>query len=138
MERKKRSDKGIRREISTELEELVEALVLKKPPISLAAIHRKAEEVAKEKEWRIPTYRIVRDIARKMDPALIFLAHQGNKAYEQEYELIYRREASQPNEVWQADHTPLDIVLLDGRASKTVGHFPSNWKSNIFLVSSSS
>ena len=113
LERKGRVDKGTRKEISMDLEKLVEALVLKKPPISLAAIHRKAEEVAKEKGWKIPTYRVVRDIAKRMDPALIFLAHQGNKAYEQEYELIYRREASEPNQVWQADHTPLDIVLLD-------------------------
>src|SRR4051794_262544 len=28
---------------------------------------------------------------------------------------IYRREASRPNEIWQADHTPLDIWIVDDR-----------------------
>lgn len=113
LKRKQRSDKGMRQNISVELEALVEALVLKKPPISLAAIHRKISEVAEEKKQAIPSYRIVRDIAQKINPALVLLAHEGSKAYNQQYELIYRREASAPNKIWQADHTPLDIVLLD-------------------------
>lgn len=113
LKRKQRSDKGIRQKISIELEALVEALVLRKPPISLAAVHRKIVEVAKDKGEQIPTYRIIRDIAQKINPSLLLLAHEGSKAYNQQYELIYRREASAPNKIWKADHTPLDIVLLD-------------------------
>lgn len=113
LKRKQRSDKGIRQNISIELEALAEALILKKPPISLAAVHRKIVEVAKDKGEQIPSYRIIRHIAQKIDPALLLLAHEGSKAYNQQYELIYRREASAPNKIWQADHTPLDIVLLD-------------------------
>jgi len=60
---------------------------------------------------------VVRDIAQKIDPALVPLAQQGSKAYNQEYELVYRREAAAPNEMWQADHTPLDIVLLDEKGN---------------------
>jgi putative transposase len=41
------------------------------------------------------------------------LAHEGTKAYQQSYDLLYRREASRPNEIWQADHSPLDIWLLN-------------------------
>jgi putative transposase len=33
---------------------------------------------------------------------------------------VYRREADGPNAIWQADHTPLDILLVcpDGKAAK--------------------
>lgn len=117
LERKPRSDKGKRQLITKELEELVEALVLKKPPITLTAIHRKIIKVAQQKKLIEPTYRVVRDIARKIDPALVLLAQEGSKAYNQEYELVYRREATTPNEMWQADHTPLDIVLLDEKGN---------------------
>src|SRR5713226_7566556 len=35
-------------------------------------------------------------------------------------ELLYRREATRSNEIWQADHTPLDLWVLDerGRAAR--------------------
>lgn len=112
LERQGRSDKGARNLITKELEELVEALILEKPPVSLAAIHRKVVKVAKKKGSIQPTYRVVWDIAKKINPSIVLLAHDGVKAYNQKYELIYRREASGPNEIWQADHTPLDIVLV--------------------------
>jgi hypothetical protein len=35
--------------------------------------------------------------------------------YADRFELLYRREASRPNQMWQADHTPLDIWILDER-----------------------
>ncbi len=113
LDRKMRADKGKRQQITEELEQLAEALILNKPPISLAAIHRKISKVAKTKGQIVPSYRVIWDIAQKIDPALVVLAHQGSKSYNQEYELVFRREASAPNEIWQADHTPLDIVLLD-------------------------
>lgn len=117
LERKTRSDKGERKLISQELEELVEALILKKPPITLAAIHRKIIQVARKKGVVEPTYYVIRDIAKKIAPDLVLLAHKGSKAYNQIYELLYRREAAAPNEIWQADHTPLDIVLLDEKGN---------------------
>lgn len=113
LERKPRSDKGKRRKITSELEQLVEALVLRKPPISIAAIQRKVTEIAVNKGQRPPSYKVVWLIVQQIDPALIMLAQEGTKEYNQTYELIYRREADAPNDIWQADHTPLDIVLLD-------------------------
>lgn len=113
LKRKVRSDKGQQQKITKELAELVEALILKKPPISLAAIHREVIKVAQKKGITVPTYRVVWLTAKQIDPALVLLAQEGSKVYEQEYELLYRREATAPNEIWQADHTPLDIVLLD-------------------------
>ena len=88
-------------------------MVLQKPPLTLTAIHRKVVKVAKQKKLPEPTYYVVRDIAQNMNIGLVVLSQEGSKAYNQAFELIYRREATAPNEMWQADHTPLDIVLLD-------------------------
>lgn len=52
---------------------------------------------------------------RGLDPALLTLAHEGEKAYRQAYDPTRRREASRPNETWQADHTRLDLWVLDER-----------------------
>lgn len=43
------------------------------------------------------------------------LAHKGEKAYANTFDLIYRRTADRPNYIWQADHTLLDIWVLDHR-----------------------
>jgi len=48
-----------------------------------------------------------------MDPGLMVLAHGGAKAYAHAYDLLHRREAARPNEIWQADHTELDILVHD-------------------------
>ena len=48
-----------------------------------------------------------------MDPAMQMLAHAGSKTSSETYDLLYRREATCPNELWQADHTLLDIWALD-------------------------
>jgi putative transposase len=115
--RKDRSDKGGRQRVTPELAQLVEALVLQEPSLTLAAIHRKVTRIIQEKALAPPSYRVVRHIAGRIEPALILLAHEGSKAYEQEYELLFRRQASAPNEIWQADHTPLDIVLIDEKGN---------------------
>jgi transposase InsO family protein len=39
------------------------------------------------------------------------LAQQGSKAYSDQFDLVYRREAEAPNAIWQADHTLLDILV---------------------------
>ena len=55
---------------------------------------------------------------------LLTLAHDGTKAYSETFESIHRREADGPNAIWQADHTPLDILLVrpDGETAKSVAH----------------
>ena len=55
-----------------------------------------------------------------MPADLVTLAHEGTKAYSNTFELVHRREADGPNAIWQADHTPLDILLIrpDGAAAK--------------------
>lgn len=113
LERRVRSDKGCRRKIATELEALVRACALSKPPLPITALHRKVIVAARERQLPLPSYGVVYDIVRHLDPALVTLAQQSSKAYREKYELIHRREAQAPNAMWQIDHALLDILLLD-------------------------
>jgi putative transposase len=106
-----RSDKG-RRRLPAELVLLIEGLALRRPPPSLATVHRQAAEVAKHQGWPVPSYATVYAIARRLDPALVTLAREGTKRYREVFELVHRREAAQPNEIWQADHTRLDLWVI--------------------------
>lgn len=115
LERRERADKGRRRKISSRHEELVLACALQKPPIPISAIHRRVVDIANQDQGVPPTYGVVYDIVRTADPALLTLAHEGSKAYSERYDLLHRREASAPNAMWQADHTLLDIIVLDER-----------------------
>ena len=107
-----RADAGHRR-LPPDLQHLIEGLALRKPPPSVATVHRRAAAVAQEHGWRVPSYDCVHDVVRALDPALITLAHEGPKVYGEQFDLVVRREASAPNEVWQADHTPLDLWIRD-------------------------
>jgi len=97
------------------LEDLTKALALalSKPKLSITTIQRKVKKFAQEKGKSVPKYNVIYNIVSNLNPGLLTLAHEGSVAYRDKYELIYRREISKPNEVWQADHTPLDIFLLD-------------------------
>jgi putative transposase len=108
-----RSDKGKSRSLPDQAITLVEGLALQRPPRSAAAIHRQVVEIAKDQGWKPPSYERVRQIIKSLEPALVTLAHEGAAAYREEFDLLYRREASHANAMWQADHTPLDILLLD-------------------------
>lgn len=61
----------------------------------------------------MPSYSQVAAVVRQLDPALVTLAQEGAKAYHDRFDLLYRREARGPNDVWQADHTRLDIRVRD-------------------------
>lgn len=115
-----RSDKGKSRRLPAQAIPLVEGLALQTPPRSAASIHRQIVEIAKAQGWKPPSYERVRQIIKSIDPALVTLAHQEAAAYREEFDLLYRREATHANAMWQADHTPLDICLLDeaGKSAK--------------------
>ncbi len=117
LERKSYSGKGKRRTIDELLEKTVEALVLQKPPLTYAAIHRQIGRIAKGKGFKAPSYVVVRAIAKSMNTGLVVLSQQGSKVYNQTFELIYRRESEVSNAMWQADHTPLDILLIDEKGN---------------------
>src|SRR5262245_4884499 len=107
-------DRG-QRHLPSELQHLIEGLALQKTKPSIALIHRQVAALAPQQGWAVPSYDTVYAIVRALDPALLLLAQEGSKAYQQAYDLVHRRQASCPNEIWQADHTPLDLYLLDER-----------------------
>jgi len=117
--RKRRLDRGQRR-LELEMQHLIEGLALQKTKPSAAAIHRQVTELAAQRGWVIPSYSRVYAMIRALDRGLVMLAHQGSKAYQNAYDLVYRREAECPNAIWQADHTLLDLRLLDenGQAAR--------------------
>src|SRR6266481_4935227 len=41
------------------------------------------------------------------------LPPEGAAVYRETFDLLYRRESPHANAMWQADHTPLDVLLLD-------------------------
>ncbi len=111
---KSRSDRG-RRLLSVEFQHLIEGLALRRPPLSSAAVYREATAAARAHGWRIPSYHTVYRVMQQLPAALVTLAHEGTKAYADRFELLCRRDATRPNEIWQADHTPLDLWVVDER-----------------------
>ena len=110
---KSRSDKATRRVVTKSLVGLIESLALQKPKRTKASIHRQIASYANDNHLPIPSYSTVSNIINTIPQDLISLAHDGAKSYEQQYELLFRREASKSNEIWQADHTLLDIYVID-------------------------
>ena len=110
--RKPRIDRGRRRKLSAALQEAIEGLALKKPPLSIKVVCNQAKLLADRLGEEAPTYNLVYDVVSRLPADLVTLAHQGSKAYGNSFDLIYRREAVCSNAIWQADHTPLDIELL--------------------------
>lgn len=107
-----RADRGRHRRIVPQLQHLIEGLALQRPPPSAATVHRQISPIAAQHGWPLPSYRSVAAIIEQLDPALITLAHHGPKAYRETFDLIHRREAERPNQIWQADHTPLNVWLI--------------------------
>ena len=112
--RKPRMNRG-QHQLPAKLQHVIEGLALRRPRLSAAAIHREVAAVAMAHGWHEPSYSTVFSIVRGLAPDLVTLAHLGTKVYADRFELLYRREASRPNEMWQADHTPLDLRVLDER-----------------------
>ena len=109
--RKRRDKAG--RQLAPRLQEAIEGLALKQPPLSVAAIHRAATAITKNLEERPPSYSSVYRVIKQLKPALLALAHEGTKSYSDSFDLIHRTEAEAPNAIWQADHTQLDILIED-------------------------
>ena len=111
--RKPRAEKHRSSVLSVPLRELAEGLALETPRRSIKTIHRLVCEVAQKLGQRSPSYSTVYHWVSSMNPAMRMLAHEGSKTYSETYDLLYRREATSPNELWQADHTLLDIWVWD-------------------------
>jgi putative transposase len=107
-----RADTG-RRRLPAELAGLIEGLALRKPRPTVAVIHRRALAAARQHGWPAPSYGTVYAIVRALDPAMVTLAQEGQPAFRDRFELVWRHRASRPNALWQADHTELDVLVLD-------------------------
>ncbi len=107
-----RSDRGQRR-IEPGLVALIEALAVRTPRLSAATIARRVQQSGSEHGWPAPSYSTVAQIVAAIDPALMTLAHEGPGAFRDRFELVHRRAAQRPNDIWQADHTELDILVCD-------------------------
>lgn len=106
-----RVDAG-RRRTAAETVAFIERLALTKPRPSLSTLHRLAVADARQRNAPVPGYSTVRDIVSALDPGLVTLALEGPASYRDRHELVYRRRAERPNQIWQADHTQLDILIL--------------------------
>jgi putative transposase len=107
--RRQRSDHRQPHGLHPELTQMIEGLALRKPPPTVALVHRQVRDVALRNGWPAPNYHRVYRVMKHPGPALVTLAHDGSKTYRTTYDLLYRREAEQPNDIWQADHTLLEI-----------------------------
>src|SRR5712691_13532976 len=74
--RKPYPDRG-HRLLSTDLEQLIEGLALRRPRLSCAAVHREVAAVANVRGWPEPSYDMVYSVIRRLDPALVTLAYLG-------------------------------------------------------------
>jgi putative transposase len=107
-----RADLG-RGKAAAEVIETIEGLYLRKPRPSVATIRRRLLKVGKERHWTVPSYASIYRIIRRLDPGMVTLAHEGHAAYRDQFELLHRFRAPKPNAIWQADHTQLDLNILD-------------------------
>ncbi len=107
--RTSRADRGTRRRLQDELRQLAEGLALQRPPLGPTAIHRELCRVAEARGYTPPRFSTVYNVIRGLPLALKTLALEGEKNYREAFDLIHRREATRPNEIWQADHTQLDL-----------------------------
>jgi putative transposase len=107
--RQGRRDRGHQRGLRPELKPVIEGLALRKPPSTVAFVHRQVCGVALQHGWPVPTYQCVYRVVKHLEPALLTLAHEGTKVYRTTFDLLYRREADTSNDIWQADHTLLDL-----------------------------
>ena len=94
---------------------MIEGLALQKPRCSIASIHRQITNYSKDNNLSLPSYAVISKIINNMSPDLMILAHEGVKQYQQKYDLLYIRESVRPNQIWQADHTLLDIYVSNSK-----------------------
>lgn len=98
--------------MSGRIREAIEGLALQRPPLPIAALSRQNRELAVRLGETPPSYISIWRFVRQLPADLLALAHEGTKAYSDAFELVHRREARGPNAMWQADHTPLDILVV--------------------------
>jgi len=115
-----RADQGKRRRVPDDLRHFAEGLALERPPLGPSAIYREVCRIARIRGEPPPGYHTIYNVIRAIPDDLKTLALEGEKSYRQAYDLVHRREAERPNQIWQADHTQLDLWAkrADGEAAR--------------------
>ena len=90
LETASRADAGSRR-LPPDLVDLIEGLALSKPRPAIATIHRKVTGICAARRWPVPSYSVVWDIVRTLDPGMVTLALEGAASYRDKHELVLRR-----------------------------------------------
>ncbi|WP_251044916.1 leucine zipper domain-containing protein [Arthrobacter sp. ISL-5] len=115
--RQPRSDRG-NHSLPPEIVGAIEGLALRRPAPTIAFIHRRICDVALDRGIPAPGYTTVRAVVAAIDPGLRTIALEGDAAYRDRFELVYRRTTSRANEQWQCDHTELDIEIVDAAGAR--------------------
>ena len=87
-----------------EMVELIEGMALRRPPPKVPEVHRAVRGIAADRGWPPVSYPVVRRIIAGLDRGLLALAHGSAQEYRDDFELVMRREAAHPHDIWQADH----------------------------------
>ena len=91
-----------------------EGLALERPPLGPSTIYREVCRIARARGEQAPEYHTIYNVIRAIPDDLKTLALNGEKADREAYDLVHRCEAERPNQIWQADHTPLDLWAKQG------------------------
>lgn len=109
-----RKDRGTMK-ISNEIETYIKSFFLRNRNISIASIHRQTCNWCEQQNFAYPSYYIVRKVIQSIPKKIQSLAHDGYKEFSNHYELVHIRECERPNEIWQADHTLMDIEVINSK-----------------------
>lgn len=101
--------------MSEEVQRVTKQIAIKNKSISIASIHRKVCTWCISNEFPLPSYYQIRKIIRNIPKNITTLAHEGSKNYANKFDLVHIRESSEPNQIWQADHTLLDIEIYNSK-----------------------
>jgi len=120
LKRKKRSDKGAPR-VSVNSTQFIKGRILEFPELSCTVIQRQLSRLNNHSADYKASYHQIRFIKMNLSDDIITLA-RSEKDFEETRELLFRHEATFPNEVWQCDHKFLDILVWDscGKAAQPV------------------
>jgi putative transposase len=106
--------------VSPKIKAAIEGLALERPPLPIRSICRQVQHFAEATGEPMPRYGTVYDLVREVPTGLLTLAHRGEKAYSEGFDLVHRREAARSNAIWQTDHAQLSILLIreDGHTAR--------------------
>ena len=119
---KKRLDSGKTR-LEPEVVSEIERLFFSYRKMSIATIQRKLGDFCSERQFVPPSYSQVYKTIQTLPSSVGVLAHEGEKAYSEKFDLIKIRESNRPNEVWQGvPKRPWLTIIMDDYSRAIAGY----------------